>query len=182
MKQILIAVALVLHSFGVQAQKCKPYNSYKDEFKGLTYNFYGGKLDYKKNMLEGTSTTVSVVIYTSQEYSILALKIEIFQGLNDASVNSIEMGDSSQFMLKTESGIMEFTADVVGRSKSKFADKILTTTELSVSISKEQIETLASHPILMYQVLPVNYSVIQGEVNEGNGEKIRLQFNCFKNL
>lgn len=181
MKQIATIAMLVLFSLGVQAQKCKPFDTYKDEFKDINYEFWGGKLDYKKNMLAGTATYVSLRMYSSEEYIILALRVEIIQGANDAAVNNIFMGDSSQFMLKTDAGIMEFTAETVGRHKGKIAEKTQTITDLSVPITKEQVVILANNPILMYKVMPVNYSVIQGDVNEKKAGKVQAQLKCYTN-
>lgn len=179
MKQIMTTALLVVLSFGVQAQKCKPFETYKDKFKDINYEFWGGKLDYKKNMLAGTSTGISIRMYSSEEYIILALRFTIMQGANDAAVNNIYIGDSSQFMLKTGAGIMEFTAETVGRNKTKISDKTQTITDLSVSITKEQVAILANNPLLMYKVTPVNYSVLQGEVNEKKAGKVQAQFTCY---
>jgi hypothetical protein len=96
MKQIMTTAMLVLLSFGVQAQKCKPFETYKDKFKDINYEFWGGKLDYQKNMLQRTATTVSLEIYSAGKYIILALRMEMMQGANDAAVNNIYIGDSSQ--------------------------------------------------------------------------------------
>ena len=167
-------------SLGAYGQKnCKPYLNYDDSFSGVHYDFYGGKIDYKKQMMKGVSTYVTVHMYRSEDVNYITARIDIYQGNNDASVNNIQMGDSSSFSIRTGQGIMDFKPIAVHANKKKMGEKVLTITEIHAVITDEQVSVLANNPILTYRISPQDYPTIQGEVAEKKSEKAQAQYACY---
>ena len=171
----------MLASQGLSAQDCEPEHSSTDEFSGTTIHLYGGTLGNGGSLWYGYSFTVSAYIYKESEQNRMVVWMSYYQGLNDASVNTVDIPEGSLVRLKTAGGLREFTVSGVSDQKRKTGSKVRTTIMMSSAIGNDDLEHLSIYPIEMFQITPVGKESMTGEVTTRKGEHFQQQVWCFLN-
>jgi len=184
MKTLFTILFVIFLSSNVAiAQKCKPADKHKDDFTGVTYNLWGGKIDNARQMLRGTSQEFHLYLTNMDSKSIIYFIVTYIQRESDASVNKIEFPKGTKFRLKTsENEILEFTAEKSENAKRRFQHIYSTIFNLSAEISNEDIEKLMNSTLTMYQLEPEESESMQGEISSKTAEKIQKQIKCFSEI
>lgn len=178
-----ILVVFVLSVNFAIAQKCKPADKYKDEFAGVTYDLWGGKLDTARQLMSGTSQEFHLYLTNMDGKNIIYFSVLYIQRESDHSVNTIDYPKGTKFRFKTsENEILEFSAEKSENTKRKFQHIYSTIFNLSTEISNEDIEKLMNSTLTMYQLEPEESESMQGDISSKTAEKIKKQISCFSQL
>jgi len=181
MKKMFLVVSIMLASFSVTfGQKCKPAVSTVDEFTEQEIVAWGGKLGSSRNLLQGVSQNLKIYVYGSNGVNYVEIDVQYMQKGYDASVNTFDIPKGSEFKLKTNDGILNFTSIKIKKAKRKISRYIVTAISVIAKITNEQLEKLSNSPILMYRIEPLEGEAIKGKVKKGKAKKLQAQFTCFK--
>lgn len=179
-KHYLILAILFAFTTASFAQKCKPAVSTVDKFTEQKLEGWGGKLGSSRNMFQGVSQNLKLHIGTLEGKMFVEISVQYMQKGYDASVNEIDIPKGSLFKIKTEKGILTFTANKSQRAKRKRSGYLTTVINLTADLTEEQLNDLSSSLITMYRIEPEESEAIKGTVKSRRAKKLMKQFNCYK--
>lgn len=154
------------------AQDCKPHKTIHDDFLDKDMNYYGGVIGIEGTIAEQTITSILVSKQDDGTY-ILTCSVTY----NDRAGN-ISFHDDTKFDVKTAKGIKSFQAtSIVEKDRTGIASA-LETAELSLTVSKKDIEYLRDNPLISYQIESFEAVSRQGTVNSQKAKTLQSQMSC----
>ncbi|MCB0432005.1 MAG: hypothetical protein KDD18_02850 [Mangrovimonas sp.] len=173
-------ITILSHSIST-SQNCKPAIKATDEFTEQEVIGWGGTLGSSRSSFQGVSQNLKFYIGSLDGKMFAEISVQYMQKGLDASVNTIDIPKGSQFMLKTEEGIITFTSIDNQKKRTKMSGYLVTAISLTAELTQEQLEILAKSPISMYRIEPEDSEPIKGYVKDKKAEKLLEQFQCFLN-
>jgi len=87
MKTLFISLFMIALSANTAfGQKCKPADKHKDEFAGVTYDLWGGKLDNARQLMSGTSQEFYLFLTNMDGKNIIYFSVLYIQRESDHSI------------------------------------------------------------------------------------------------
>lgn len=168
----IVLFLLLMMGANTQAQDCKPYKKVQDDFLDKEINYYGANIGVEGSLTAQTITSILVSKQDNNTYTLIYLIKYNDSGGNLAYV------DGTSFEIKTEEGVKTYTSTFIKDENITMGFEVC---ELSLTVSKKEIEYLRDNKLLKYQITSISGVVTQGEITPSKASKFKSQMTCILN-